>query len=60
MYNYHDQKMGALQNHVRTAPQLQPIDRDPHVKNILDKYRDTHPTRPILLGKEVWPTLRRL
>jgi len=51
MYNYHDHKMRDLSNHVRTAPQLNPIARDPHVKNTLDKYRDTHPTRPVLLGK---------
>lgn len=51
MYKYHDYKMRDLQNHVKTASQLHPVSRDPHVKNVLDKYRDTHPTRSILLGK---------
>lgn len=50
MYKYHDYKMRDLQNNVKTASQLHPTDRDPHVKNVLDKYRDTHPARPILLG----------
>lgn len=57
-YKYHDHKMRDLQTHVRTAPQLHPIDRDPHVKNVLDKYRDTHPVRSILLGK--WAMLSEL
>ncbi|KAF6024114.1 C10orf82 [Bugula neritina] len=56
MYKYHDYKTKELQNHVRTAPQLQPIEADPHVKNVLDKYRDTHPIRPILLAEKRLPT----
>lgn len=55
-YNYHRFKMEDLHGQVRAAHELQATEKDPYVKNVLDKYRDTHPTRSILLADRKLPT----
>ena len=44
-------KIRDLKQQVNSVPQLTAISRDPHVKEYLDRYRDTHPNRPLLMGK---------
>ena len=53
MTNYQNQefKIRDLKNQVNTVPRLTAISHDPHVKDYLDRYRDTHPNRPMLMGK---------
>lgn len=51
MTNYQNQefKMRDLKQQVDTVPRLTAISHDPHVKEYLDRYRDTHPNRPMLM-----------
>ena len=47
----HKQKINSLRTATKSFPQLQPKKFDPEVRDHLNTYRDTHPNRPILMGK---------
>lgn len=42
-------KIRDLKQQVNSVPRLTAISHDPHVKEYLDRYRDTHPNRPMLM-----------
>ncbi|XP_013397128.1 protein FAM166B [Lingula anatina] len=44
-----DIKRVDLQRTVRSYPKLQAVAQDPKVRDELNKYRDTHPTRPLFM-----------
>ena len=46
----HDQRQYDLKQQVNSVPKLTAIAHNPEVKEKLDRYRDTHPTRPLLMG----------
>ena len=46
----HDFKNRDLTRQVSSVPRLTAISHDPYVKEYLDRYRDTHPNRPLLMG----------
>ncbi|XP_052790406.1 uncharacterized protein C10orf82 homolog [Mya arenaria] len=45
----HDLRQGDLRRSVTMVPRLTAVSHDPTVKETLDRYRDTHPTRPMLM-----------
>lgn len=47
----HDLRQTDLKRQVSSVPRLTSISHDPIVKEKLDRYRDTHPSRPLLMGK---------
>ena len=47
----HDLRQGDLRRAVTMVPRLTAVSHDPQVKKQLDRYRDTHPTRPMLMGE---------
>ena len=47
----HDQRHRDLTRQVSAVPRLTAVSHDPSVKEKLDRYRDTHPSRPLLMGK---------
>lgn len=49
--NFYDTKATDLKRQVASCPRLTPISQDPEVRDKLNLYRDTHPSRPILVGK---------
>lgn len=49
--NFYDTKANDLKRQVASCPRLTPISQDPEVRDKLNLYRDTHPSRPILVGK---------
>lgn len=44
-------RQNDLRRQVTMVPSLTAISHDPDVKEKLDRYRDTHPTRPLLMGE---------
>lgn len=47
--NFYDTKATDLKRQVASCPRLTPISQDPEVRDKLNLYRDTHPSRPILV-----------
>jgi len=47
----HNLRHNDLRRQVTMVPRLTAISHDPVVKEQLDRYRDTHPSRPMLMGK---------
>ena len=47
----HASKQNELRHITRSFPQLQAVAKDPGVKDHLNTYRDTHPRRPVMMGK---------
>ncbi|XP_052222587.1 uncharacterized protein C10orf82-like [Dreissena polymorpha] len=45
----HDLRQGDLRRSVTMVPRLTATSHDPQVRDQLDRYRDTHPTRPMLM-----------
>ncbi|KAL4218967.1 hypothetical protein ACF0H5_021553 [Mactra antiquata] len=45
----HDLRQYDLRRQVTAIPRMTAISHDPAVKEHLDRYRDTHPTRPLLM-----------
>lgn len=45
----HEMKQRDLSQQVSSVPRMTAISHDPTVKDHLDRYRDTHPSRPLLM-----------
>ena len=46
-------KMAQLNQQTAAHPRLTAISYDPAVRDHLNRYRDTHPTQPILMGRSL-------
>lgn len=45
----HDLRQTDLRRQVTSIPRMTAVSHDPAIKEHLDRYRDTHPTRPLLM-----------